>query len=526
LVLTATLTEVGLNGYLANYYFNRGPEFESIGYICLAFIALPAISAYLPGARGLIGAEYSNKTLIDAISKKIAKKMTQVGSKQDFLRIIMQEFDEEQKAFFLKFIEDVSNNPGLFKKAFDAYMDGKGANSFWAQSKKMITDIGELEIEQFRQSWQLTFKYIDELRIIQSQPSASFIQDFTLSIGAGFALQGLAIKIYSNFIQNKKEANNGKDPNFKKNDIKTQADNTKKGLTDYYNECPGYEKTFLKDDNQLATLFLEMKENVSQDEINKMGLILIRDGIMTDELKRELRLVMIKEAKKEAEKERQVKSGKASFETKGSLANKYLMGDLCWQTDIVDVYGQKNPTLINELKTMLCRCYDDSYVLVDSSELEACKKTINGNDVKCAPCWALNSYITNKEAIIFPKTDEDKKLCPGCNYTVSGSISATCITNEITLITQTGATLNGEIKEEGTKFEVLERGFVWSSSATTPTIDLDNVEYSGPILNDTDNIFTFTLTNLKPSTTYYVQAIIKNESGVNYGGVKEFKTLE
>ena len=95
----------------------------------------------------------------------------------------------------------------------------------------------------------------------------------------------------------------------------------------------------------------------------------------------------------------------------------------------------------------------------------------------------------------------------------------TVTTNAATNITTTTATSGGVIINDG-GFEILEKGICWSTSHN-PTISSNHIAS-----DDDGNSFTIVMTELTPNTTYYVRAYATNETGINYGSEKTFKTLD
>lgn len=84
-------------------------------------------------------------------------------------------------------------------------------------------------------------------------------------------------------------------------------------------------------------------------------------------------------------------------------------------------------------------------------------------------------------------------------------------------ITATSATLGGTITDEGSSV-VIERGVCWS---ITPNPNLNSaVAYSA----GNGSPFSFTITTLAPSTTYYVRAFAKNNIHTGFGPEVSFTT--
>ena len=88
------------------------------------------------------------------------------------------------------------------------------------------------------------------------------------------------------------------------------------------------------------------------------------------------------------------------------------------------------------------------------------------------------------------------------------------LTNDATSVPVDGAVLNGKVTSDGGK-TVTERGFCWGTDAATPEcIAVGNGMGS----------FSYTLSGLTPSTTYYVQAYATNSVGTATGEILTFTT--
>ena len=90
-------------------------------------------------------------------------------------------------------------------------------------------------------------------------------------------------------------------------------------------------------------------------------------------------------------------------------------------------------------------------------------------------------------------------------------------TKAVTDITSNSAKSGGIITDNGDG-RILEQGICWSTSGT-PVVD--NTHATATV---GESSFTCTMSNLSPSTTYYVCAYAINTAGVGYGDVLSFKT--
>lgn len=68
-------------------------------------------------------------------------------------------------------------------------------------------------------------------------------------------------------------------------------------------------------------------------------------------------------------------------------------------------------------------------------------------------------------------------------------------------------------------------GFCWSTENQEPTIDDEVVEYTDPLVG-AHPVFSITMSDLKPGTTYYIRGYAMNETGVCYSDVITFKAAD
>ena len=92
-------------------------------------------------------------------------------------------------------------------------------------------------------------------------------------------------------------------------------------------------------------------------------------------------------------------------------------------------------------------------------------------------------------------------------------------TKPVSGITQTSAICGGKIISEGSS-PVTQYGICWG---TSPDLDI-NGEHTSSQSNETE--FSVTLTDLSPSTLYYICAYAINNEGIGYGETIGFSTLE
>lgn len=94
----------------------------------------------------------------------------------------------------------------------------------------------------------------------------------------------------------------------------------------------------------------------------------------------------------------------------------------------------------------------------------------------------------------------------------------TVTTSEVVNVSETAARFAGTIVSDGNS-EISSKGFCWSSTNTTPTVNDTKHEVTASGTN-----FTYDVTNLAAGTKYYICAYAINVKGTSYGEVKSFAT--
>lgn len=94
-------------------------------------------------------------------------------------------------------------------------------------------------------------------------------------------------------------------------------------------------------------------------------------------------------------------------------------------------------------------------------------------------------------------------------------------TQSTTSISQTAATLNGNVTDVGAPYST-QHGFVYGTE-TNPDLSLPTKTEQGSIENE--GSITTSLTGLTPNMTYYVRAYATNTAGTTYGNETSFSTL-
>ncbi len=94
---------------------------------------------------------------------------------------------------------------------------------------------------------------------------------------------------------------------------------------------------------------------------------------------------------------------------------------------------------------------------------------------------------------------------------------AVVLTSGVDNVTSESAELSGEIVSGS---DILERGFVWTSDQSVPTIDSYKIKVDGTL-----GKYSAVLTDLIPGTRYTFRAYVRNNQGAFYGDILNFTTI-
>ena len=97
-------------------------------------------------------------------------------------------------------------------------------------------------------------------------------------------------------------------------------------------------------------------------------------------------------------------------------------------------------------------------------------------------------------------------------------------TLEATNVSETTATLNGVVEFEGSP-AYTEKGFVYSATFPTPTIDDPSSATTKVVISGTAKEFSANVANLVAYKTYYVRAYVTNNVGTFYGDAVSFVAM-
>ncbi len=163
---------------------------------------------------------------------------------------------------------------------------------------------------------------------------------------------------------------------------------------------------------------------------------------------------------------------------------------VCWSTS-------SNPT-INNNKT------------INGSGTGSFTSTLNGLSDNTK--YYVRAYVTNEKGTSYGEE---------ISFTTQEITLPTVTTNAVTNIKATTATCGGDVTSDGNA-TVTARGLCWS---TLPEPSINNIYDEMSSNGSGTGSFTYTMTDLKANTTYYVRAYATNEKGTVYGEEISFKTL-
>ena len=93
--------------------------------------------------------------------------------------------------------------------------------------------------------------------------------------------------------------------------------------------------------------------------------------------------------------------------------------------------------------------------------------------------------------------------------------------NDVTNIEETTATFKANVTNAGDP-NITEKGFCWSSSSSSPTIDMERKVVSGTYKGS----YNLNISNLNKGTTYYVRAYVIQNEEVIYSNTLNFTTIK
>ena len=131
-------------------------------------------------------------------------------------------------------------------------------------------------------------------------------------------------------------------------------------------------------------------------------------------------------------------------------------------------------------------------------------------DLTANTTYYVKAYATNNKGTAYGEEKSFKTIA-----------LATVVMGNITDITSNSATVDAEITDDGGSV-VTERGFVWKSDASEPTINDNDGKLE---VGSGTGVFSSSIGSLTNYTDYYIQAYATTANGTSYGGVYFFQTL-
>lgn len=137
--------------------------------------------------------------------------------------------------------------------------------------------------------------------------------------------------------------------------------------------------------------------------------------------------------------------------------------------------------------------------------------SVNVGDLNKGVTYYVRAYATNKYGSVYGDV---------LTFTPEGK-DPIVVTSDVTNITEQTATLNAKIEEIGLP-EYSERGFLYSSSYTEPTINDPITATKKVVVSGNTKEYSANLSGLTEGVTYYVRAYVTNKYTTTYGEVKTF----
>lgn len=146
--------------------------------------------------------------------------------------------------------------------------------------------------------------------------------------------------------------------------------------------------------------------------------------------------------------------------------------------------------------------------LTNSSGISGTEWTLGSNDPQKVRAWLTKADISQTVAEV------------EFNALIDNSGPPVVLTLDADIVTQSSATLNGNLSEDGGK-EITEMGFYVSSTVYPPGPATGGTKL---VVNTTLGSFNWALSGLQPSTDYHYVAFATNSHGTSVGEVKSFTT--
>jgi len=178
---------------------------------------------------------------------------------------------------------------------------------------------------------------------------------------------------------------------------------------------------------------------------------------------------------------------------------------LNWVTNKLSYNGQGNGSIVVPI------CYGDTLCYNISTTC------ISGTQSSFSGCSVVNLVCASSSTVI-PNLLQVPPIKLYVNSSYIAPILASLITNPVSIITTNGANSGGNISSDGGS-TITTRGIVW---ATTPNPTIANNQSTN---GGGTGLYSASLNNLAPSTSYHVRSFATNGVGTSYGNDVTFTTL-
>ncbi|WP_317165117.1 MBG domain-containing protein, partial [Cyclobacterium salsum] len=185
------------------------------------------------------------------------------------------------------------------------------------------------------------------------------------------------------------------------------------------------------------------------------------------------------------------------------------------------VFGFQNHSAVNDFAGKIddIRLWSSSRTQTEIQNNRS--KEIAGNEAGLIGYWKLNessgTTVSDSQTNATALNGTSSSILYGRDGAFQSVAQPTVTTSAASSITATGATLSGNVTDDGGD-PVTERGFVYATSASPTTSDTKVQVGSGT------GSFSEAITGLSAETTYYISAYAINGEGTSYGNDESFTT--
>ena len=135
------------------------------------------------------------------------------------------------------------------------------------------------------------------------------------------------------------------------------------------------------------------------------------------------------------------------------------------------------------------------------------------SDLSSSTTYYIRAYATNEQGTSYSEV---------FTFTTAAAKAPTLSVITEKASSDFSVTVEATVMDAGTS-AISKAGFCWSATNETPTVDDSSNDLVSQLVNG-NTIFSSALSDLSPSTTYYIRAYATNEQGASYSEVFTFTT--